>query len=106
MHEDLIKRLRNGLSCYGEKCLSCQDRKDCVTHYEHEAADVIEELTAYVQQIEELREDGYYLQKLKMMPFGQVVKTGPLPKPPMKVGKLHVGKNGVVSITEIPEEEE
>ena len=62
-------------------------------------------MTAYVQQIEELREDGYYLQKLKMTPFGQVVEKGPLPKPPMKIGKLHVDKNGVVSITEIPEKE-
>lgn len=44
MYEDLIKRLRNGLSCYGEKCLSCPDEKHCITKYEQEAADAIEEL--------------------------------------------------------------
>ena len=44
--------------------------------------------------------------KTKMTPYGQAIITSPLPQPPMKVGKLHVGKNGVVSITEIPEEEE
>lgn len=48
MYDELIKRLRNGLPCYGEKCLSCSDRKHCVTHYEHEAADAIEELSKRV----------------------------------------------------------
>lgn len=43
--DELVKRLRNGLPCYGEKCLSCPDRKHCVTHYENEAADAIEKLS-------------------------------------------------------------
>ena len=47
-----------------------------------EAADAIEELSAYVRQIEELRKDGYYLQKTKMMTYGQATMTGPLPEPP------------------------
>ena len=47
-----------------------------------EAADAIEELTAYVRQIEELRKDGYYLQKTKMMTYGQATMTMPLPEPP------------------------
>jgi hypothetical protein len=47
-----------------------------------EAADAIEELTAYVRQIEELRKDGYYLQKTKMMTYGQAIMTMPLPQPP------------------------
>lgn len=47
-----------------------------------EAADAIEELTAYVRQIEELRKDGYYLQKTKMMTYGQAIMTMPLPEPP------------------------
>ena len=44
-YEELIKRLRNGLSCYGEKCSSCPDRKNCITFYEHSAADAIEVLS-------------------------------------------------------------
>lgn len=51
MYEELVKRLRNGLPCYGEKCLSCPDRKHCVTHYEHEAADAIEELNKLADAI-------------------------------------------------------
>lgn len=47
-----------------------------------EAADAIEELNAYVRQIEELRKDGYYLQKTKMMTYGQATMTMPLPQPP------------------------
>lgn len=117
MHEDLIKRLRELQAitehCNGQSCFECENRELC-DKYDNktlsgtykEAADAIEELTAYVQQIEELRKDGYYLQKTKMTPYGQTVVTGPLPQPPMKVGKLHFGKNGIVSITEIPEKEE
>jgi hypothetical protein len=47
-----------------------------------EAADAIDALTAYVRQIEELRKDGYYLQKTKMMTYGQATMTMPLPEPP------------------------
>lgn len=32
--------------------------------------------------IEELRKDGYYLQKTKMMTYGQATMTMPLPQPP------------------------
>ena len=46
------------------------------------AADAIEELSAYVRQIEELRKDGYYLQKTKMATCGQAIVTMPLPEPP------------------------
>lgn len=46
------------------------------------AADAIEKLGAYVRQIEELRKDGYYLQKTKMMTDGQATMTMPLPEPP------------------------
>lgn len=53
MYDELIKRLRNGLPCYGEKCLSCSDRKHCVTHYEHEAADAIEDLQKQTAKSEE-----------------------------------------------------
>lgn len=48
-------------------------------------ADAIEELTAYVRQIEELRKDGYYLQKTRMMTYGQATMTMPLPEPPKEV---------------------
>jgi hypothetical protein len=47
-----------------------------------DAADAIEELSVYVQQLEELRKDGWYLQKTKMMTYGQATMTQPLPQPP------------------------
>lgn len=47
-----------------------------------EAADAIDELSAYARQFEDLRKDGYYLQKTKMMTYGQATMTMPLPTPP------------------------
>lgn len=85
MYEELVSRLRNGLSCYGERCLSCPDKKHCTTKYQQEAADAIEKLSVYVQQLEELRKDGWYLQKTKMMTYGQAIMTRPLPEPPKEV---------------------
>ena len=116
MHEDLIKRLRELQAitehCSEHSCFECENRELCDEHDNKtlsgtykEAADVIEELTVYVQQIEELHKDGYYLQKTKMTDYGQAIITGSLPQPPKKVGKLHVDKHGVASITEISEEE-
>ena len=67
MYDELVKRLR-----------FYQDG----TLYYKQAADAIEELSAYVRQIEELRKDGYYLQKTKMMTYGQATMTMPLPEPP------------------------
>ena len=46
------------------------------------AADAIEKLSAYARQFEDLRRDGYYLQKTKMMTYGQATMTMPLPEPP------------------------
>ena len=54
----------------------------CMRQLLSEAANAIEELTAYVRQIEELRKDGWYLQKTKMMTYGQATMTQPLPQPP------------------------
>ena len=56
-NEEVIQRLREGLSCYGEKCLSCPDRKHCVTHYEHEAADAIESLQLFVDLYQHLLDE-------------------------------------------------
>ena len=67
MYDDLIKRLQEDKP----------SRRMMLT-----AADAIDELTAYVRQIEELRKDGYYLQKTKMMTYGQATMTMPLPQPP------------------------
>lgn len=57
----------------------------CVCGLMNRAADAIEELSAYVRQIEELRKDGYYLQKTKMMTDGQATMTMPLPEPPKEL---------------------
>ena len=54
----------------------------CVCGLMNRAADAIEELSAYARQIEELRKDGYYLQKTKMATCGQAIVTMPLPEPP------------------------
>ena len=47
-----------------------------------QAADAIEELMRYVQQMEKLRQEGWYLQKTKMMTYGQATMTMPLLQPP------------------------
>jgi len=70
MYEVLISHLRD--------CAKLDPYENTFT----EAADAIEELSAYVRQIEELRKDGYYLQKTKMMTYGQATMTMPLPEPP------------------------
>lgn len=77
MYEDLINRLRNESQNAIETC-----DFDFAIAWMQEAADAIEKLTAYVQQLEELRKDGYYLQKTKMMTYGQATMTMPLPEPP------------------------
>lgn len=78
MYEELIKRLR--MQADAEKFYSGEPKL-----YD-QAADVIEELSDYVRQIEELRKDGYYLQKTKMMTYGQATMTMPLPEPPKEDG--------------------
>jgi len=114
MHEDLIKRLRElqaiAEHCNEQPCDECENRKLCRKHDNKalsetykEAANAIEKMSAYVQQIEELRKDGYYLQKTEMTPYGQRIITGLLPQLWEKVVALHVDEHGVVSI---PEEEE
>ena len=74
MYEELMQRLRETSMDFGEA--------DHVSVMLLEAVDAIEELIAYVQQIEELRKDGYYLQKTKMMTYGQAIMTIPIPEPP------------------------
>ena len=74
MYKELIQRLRETSMDFGEA--------DHVSVMLLEAVDAIEELIAYVRQIEELRKDGYYLQKTKMMTYGQAIMTIPIPEPP------------------------
>ena len=74
MYDELLKRLRLAKAVLSRN-------KDLIAILS-DAADAIEELTAYVRQIEELRKDGYYLQKTKMMTYGQATMTQPLPQPP------------------------
>lgn len=74
MYEELIKRLR--MQAEVDKFFSGEPML-----YD-QAADVIEGLSDYVRQIENLRKDGYYLQKTKMMTYGQATMTMPLPEPP------------------------
>ena len=75
MYDELVKRLRHSAN-FAEHGLTPPPSEL------REAADAIEELVAYVRQIEELRKDGYYLQKTKMMTYGQATMTQPLPEPP------------------------
>lgn len=74
-YDNLVKRLRNAAQ-WADKGLVITPSV-CL-----EAADAIEELSAYVRQIEELRKDGYYLQKTKMITYGQAAMTQPLPETP------------------------
>ena len=78
MYDELVKRLRRCAVYLPEKFSKNAETLDVLM----KAADAIEELTAYVRQIEELRKDGYYLQKTKMMTYGQAIMTMPLPQPP------------------------
>ena len=85
MYEELAKMLR-----------TCAERDSCIGWREAcpylgtgvcdnkagKAADAIEELSAYARQFEDLRKNGYYLQKTKMMTYGQATMTMPLPEPP------------------------
>lgn len=75
MYKELVARLRD------------RARREDEYYYHggdviNEAADAIEELNRYVQQIEKLRREGWYLQKTKMMTYGNATMTMPLPKPP------------------------
>lgn len=79
MYDELVKRLRTMADWVG---ISFLEESENVRTNLSEAADAIEELTAYVQQIEKLRKDGYYLQKTKMMTYGQATMTMPLPQQP------------------------
>ncbi|MBO6270150.1 MAG: hypothetical protein J6N19_13560 [Clostridium sp.] len=79
MYDELVKRLRTMANWAG---ISFLEESENVRTNLSEAADAIEELTAYVQQIEKLRKDGYYLQKTKMMTYGQATMTMPLPQQP------------------------
>ena len=68
MYEELIKSLRTDHDKYFARDM--------------EAADAIEKMNAYTQQFEKLRKEGWYLQKVKMMTYGQATMTMPLPDPP------------------------
>ena len=74
MYDELVNRLHKRIALTTAGSPLQDDLK--------EAAEAIEELTVYVRQIEELRKDGYYLQKTKMMTYGQATMTMPLPQPP------------------------
>ena len=76
MYDELVKQLREV-----EEMLKMAQIKEAANLIV-QAADAIEELTAYVRQIEKLRKKGYYLQKTKMMTYGQATMTMPLPEPP------------------------
>jgi hypothetical protein len=78
MYDELVKRL----NVFRLKEDEYQIIPVYVSEIIGQAADAIEELTAYVRQIEELRKDGYYLQKTKKMTYGQATMTQPLPEPP------------------------
>ena len=82
-YNELVNDLRYCASTE-QACDECKhnDELVCVVTLLKKAADAVEELTAYVRQIEELRRDGYYLQKTKMMTYGQATMTMPLPEPP------------------------
>lgn len=75
MYDELVIRLRHSAN-FAEHGLTPPPSEL------REAADAIEELSNYVQQLEKLRKEGWYLQKTEMMTYGQAIMTRPLPKPP------------------------
>lgn len=83
MYDDLVTRLRDAAKMSEALAVLLPHSEGSATaKLYNEAADAIEELAAYVRQIEELRKDGYYLQKTEMMTYGQATMTQPLPQPP------------------------
>ena len=83
MYDVLVKRLRDAAKMSEALAVLLPHSEwNATAKLFNEAADAIEKLTAYVRQLEELRKDGYYLQKTKMMTYGQATMTMPLPKPP------------------------
>lgn len=83
MYDELIKRLRDAAKMSEAfAVLLPHSEGNAMAKLYNEAADAIEELTAYARQFEELRKNGYYLQKTKMMTYGQATMTMPLPELP------------------------
>ncbi len=78
MYDKLVKALREKAGAF-----DYDGRPDIACDYE-QAADAIEELMRYVQQMEKLRQEGWYLQKTKMMTYGQATMTRPLPQTPRR----------------------
>ena len=92
MYDELVKILRV-CGDSNNSCGNCSIRENdgscphgewefAAEKYMLQAADAIEELNLYVQQMEKLRKEGWFLQKTKMMTYGQATMTMPLPKPP------------------------
>ena len=85
MYDELVARL---WECASGECFNCSQYTEttnasvCSKELMKQAADAIEELMRYVQQMEKLRQEGWYLQKTKMMTYGQATMTRPLPQQP------------------------
>lgn len=74
MYEDLTQRLRETSMDFGEV--------DHISVILLEAADVIEELSEYVNTVWRLKCEGWYLQQTKYHDGYHAVATMPLPEPP------------------------
>ena len=86
MYEELVKRLRDAAKMSNALAvLLPHSEGNAMAKLYNEAADAIEELMRYVQQMEKLRQEGWYLQKTKMMTYGQATMTMPIPEPPKEV---------------------
>ena len=79
MYEELIMRLMEDKSWIEQGTTETEHE---IADHLQKAADAIEKLNAYAQQFEKLRKEGWYLQKTKMMTYGQATMTKPLPVPP------------------------
>ena len=78
MYEELIMRLMEDKSWIEQGTTKTEHE---IAEHLQKAADAIEKLNAYAQQFEKLRKEGWYLQKIKMMTYGQATMTKPLPEP-------------------------
>jgi hypothetical protein len=83
MYDELVKRLRDAAKMSEALAvLLPHSEGNATAKLYNEAADAIEELSAYARQMANLKKDGWYLQKTKMMTYGQATMTMPLPEPP------------------------
>lgn len=82
-YEELVERLK---ICpdYNDGCKNCPHEHDlcCRSTMMGEAAEAIEDLLFFTRRLEELRRDGWHLQRTVSDMYGCCIQQMDIPKPP------------------------